>query len=264
MKVLVVIAALVCVSVFGHAAAQGEAGSNAGSCTLFVAASMTDVAEEMAVEFRQRTGMHVFINPASSGTLARQIEQGAECDVFVSASKKWVEYLHEKNVSADVSVFARNRLVLITPLNEADRKEPTGSDAVEYIRRLLSGGFTMLAMGDPGHVPAGVYGKSALENIGVYQQVADRIMPTQDVRTALNLVQLGEADYGIVYLTDAMSSRQVRIAAVFPPYSHGPIEYYCVRIKDTGSEAQRLFEYMNSEVAHDLLIRKGFEPAVRF
>ena len=267
-KKLIALAAFSCISVFGYAMASSEYTDKTAqeSFTLFAAASMTDVAEEISEQFRLVSGIDIFVNPASSGTLARQIEQGASCDIFISASKKWVDYLEERGLAKETGVFARNRLVLISPPSEESNmltRAVENSASPEFIQGVLSGDFRMLAMGDPGHVPAGAYGKKALETLGLYSAVSEKIMPTQDVRAALSLVELGEADYGIVYLTDAIASGNVRIEAVFPERSHSPIEYYCVLVEGSSEGADKLFAYMTGSGVHGLLSDKGFETVSR-
>ncbi len=205
------------------------------SITVYIAASTTDLMEEIGGLYTDIAGVTVNLNPASSGTLARQIEQGAPADVYVSASKKWMDYVEELGVTETRAPFVTNRLVLIVPEDSA-LSLPEIDNNVD-LPSLFSG---RLSMGDPEHVPAGKYAMEALKNFGWYAPLESRILPGSDVRAAMAVVELGETEIGIVYETDAKKSSRVKIAGSFPEESHTPIAYFIADLKG-GSMAAREF-----------------------
>ena len=222
--------------------------------TVFIAASTTDVISVIAASYEKDTGVVIKINPASSGTLAKQIEQGAPADVYISASAKWMKYIKELGVSEMESSFIMNRLVLIAPedtaLNEMEISENLN------LPELFKGHFSM---GDPAHVPAGKYAKEALEYYGWYETLGPQILPAADVRAALSVVELDEADLGVVYETDALKSGHVKVVSHFPEESHTPIEYFCSVLKESAPEAEAFYNYLlNSTEAKELYTKYGF------
>ena len=229
---------------------------SAGSVTLFIAASTTDVMTDIAAAFTEETGITVNINPASSGTLAKQLEQGAPADVYVSASKKWMKYVEEKELTAESSSFLKNRLVLIAPGESTAVKADI--DASFDFPASFDG---MLSMGDPAHVPAGKYAAESLSYYGWYEDLNDRIQPAPDVRSAMSVVELSEAEAGIVYETDAKKSGKVKIIGYFPEESHTPVVYYCATLVDSENtdEGAMLYRFfLESEKVRELYIKYGF------
>lgn len=228
--------------------------------TLFAAASTNDVVTEAARNFAQQTGISVKINPASSGSLARQIVSGAPADLFLSASPKWSDWLLEqKGVTPDsVRELMRNRLVLIAGKEVA---VPAITFSPDYA---FADAFTgRLSIGDPAHVPAGKYAADALKFYGWDKALADRLLPAQDVRAAMLMVELGQCDLGIVYATDAALSQKVRTVDTFPEASHAPVIYTLSICQDTRSpaEAKAFWEYLQGKEAAALLRRYGFTPS---
>ncbi len=230
-----------------------------GTLTLFAAASTNDVVTEAARDFSRQTGINVKINPASSGSLARQIVSGAPADLFVSASPKWSDWLLEQRglVPDSVRELMRNRLVLIAG---KEVTVPTISFSPDYA---IADAFTgRLSIGDPAHVPAGKYAADALKFYGWDKALADRLLPAQDVRAAMLMVELGQCDLGIVYATDAALSRKVRTVATFPEAAHAPVIYTLGICRDTRSpaEAKAFWEYLQGKEVAVLLQRYGFTP----
>src|SRR5688572_22250368 len=181
---------------------------------VFTAASMEEPIRELAPD--------ASINAAASSSLARQIEAGAQADLFVSADREWADHVAKQANVLAAAVVARNRLVLIAPTDGSTRS----------IDALLSG---RLALADPTHVPAGKYAKAALEKIGEYREVS--IAAAADVRAALAMVERGEADAGVVYAIDARLSNAVRIVSELEcPL---PLEYVAVLLHERG---RRLFD----------------------
>jgi molybdate transport system substrate-binding protein len=223
---------------------------------VFAAASATEAVSAMAERFAELAGAEVVRSFAASSVLARQIESGAPADVFISADARWMDYLAARGLIDDASRcdLLRNSLVLIAP---------RGSDAAfeltpgAPLSAALDGG--RLAMGDPDHVPAGLYGRQALERLGVWHAVEGRIVRSASVRAALVLVARGEAAFGIVYATDAMVTDEVRVVAVFPAGSHDAIVYPAARVNGAANPAADAFlAFLVSPEGRALAIRFGF------
>jgi molybdate transport system substrate-binding protein len=229
--------------------------------TVFAASSLTEVLQQVAQAYEAETGKSVRLSFAASSALARQIESGAPVDVFMSADQEWMDYLaarHLIDVGSRRNIVA-NALVLIAP---ADSK----LHPIKLVRgvNLLSalGRKGHLATGDPETVPVGRYARLALTNLGAWSSVASRIVPTDNVRTALNFVARGEAQLGIVYLTDAQSDKRVRILATFPQSSHGRIEYPAAATSRGALEARAFVTFLAGASAHKLFDQAGFKPIV--
>jgi len=195
---------------------------------------------------------------ASSSTLAKQIERGAPVDVYLSANKKWMDYLAQKNLIAKESRFdlLGNRIVLIVPMDSPVQqvKVVPGFSVTGYLGR-----DGRLSMGDPDHVPAGMYGKKALENLGCWTQVKDRLAPMKDVRAALVLVERGETHLGLVYATDAAISKKVRVVGTFPADSHPPIVYPVAVVSGAKiPEAMQFLVFLRSPEARWVFEKYGF------
>jgi len=228
---------------------------------IFAAASLQGTIDEIARRFEKETGSKVIVSFAGSSTLASQIEQGAPADIYVSASPKWVDTLEDANLlrPGTRSDLLGNRLVLVAP---ADGSEPVQIEPRFPLAKLL--GDHRLAMGDPSHVPAGIYGQAALETLGVWDTVAHRVAGTNNVRAALALVARGEAPYGIVYRTDAMADGNVKVVGLFPEESHPPV-IYPVAIP-TGSrhpKAEAFLLFLRSVAAREIFETHGFSVLER-
>jgi len=190
---------------------------------IFAAASLNDVLTKTAEVYKKETGVELRLNFASSGLLAKQIEQGAEVDFFFSANLDWVDYILDKDLllASSKLELARNRMALIVPeasqLNKLDNFKP------QEISSLFEG---RIAIGDPKHVPAGKYAKEILEHFSIWQSLKTRVLPCKNVRETLLMVEMGEVDLGIVYLSDAKKSKKVRCIYEFEESSSSPILYY--------------------------------------
>ena len=223
---------------------------------VFSAASLTDVLSEIIDSFETKYPVEVKTNLASSGTLARQIEQGGTPDVYISASKKWANYVDslEFLLKGYKQEIAKNELVLIAP---ADGKLALQDiDSTTDLVSLLNTG--KLSMGDPAHVPAGKYAKQSLEYYGWFDEISPKILPAKDVRSALMVVEMGEAPLGIVYVTDAKKSRKVKIFGTFPEASHKPIVYVAGVCKE-GNDAKEFFNFLNSAETIPIWTKYGFK-----
>lgn len=225
------------------------------SIMVFAAASLADVISEVADSFEIKYNVSVQVNLASSGVLARQIEQGSRADVYISASKRWADHVQSLGAfqNNSISFLAMNSLVLVAPKNSGI---PVARiDSSFSVKRLL--GMNRLSIGDPTHVPAGKYAKQSLEYFGWYKELENRLLPAKDVRSALMVVELGEAPLGIVYKTDALKSKKVDLLGDFPQYSHEPI-VYVGGVCSTNSYAKLFLEYMSSENIKVTWERYGF------
>ncbi len=231
-----------------------------GRVVVFAAASTTEAVTALAERFGRRSGIHVVPSFAASSTLARQIELGAPADIYIAADRRWMAYLAGRGLidGARTCELARNRLVLVTPRDRAPWPAQVRIAPGMDLTALLDGG--RLAMADPDHVPAGMYGRQALETLGVWPEIADRLVRSADVRGALALVARGEAAAGIVYATDARISTRVRVAGSFPAASHDAIVYPVAPVGDTLSPgAAAFFDYAVSAEGRAVLAEFGFD-----
>lgn len=208
---------------------------------IFAAASTTNAVADICTLFSDNYPVKAVPSFASSSTLAKQIENGAPADIYLSANKKWMDYLEAKKMILPDSRFnlLSNMIVFIVP-----RESNVGVFTISAdlnLRGLLGDGW--LAMGDPDHVPAGMYAESALRKLGLYAAVENRIARAKDVRAALTLVERGESPLGIVYATDAAISRRVKVIGTFPSTSHPPIVYPVAVI--SGHESETVKNFIN-------------------
>ena len=228
----------------------------AADVTVFAAASLKEAMDRQARQFEARTGHKVTVAYGASNALAKQIESGAPADLFISADLDWMDYLSQRHVlvAPTRSNLLRNTLVLIAPAM-------TGSTLTIGERFPLAAalGAGKLAMANPDSVPAGRYGKHALERLGVWTSVEKQVARAENVRAALALVARGEAPFGIVYRTDALADKGVRIVDTFPSSSHPPIVYPIAVIADSKSAASHpLLEYLRSSSARAVWEEYGF------
>jgi molybdate transport system substrate-binding protein len=225
--------------------------------TFFAAASTTDVVTEICRLFGNEKLGTVTPSFASSSTLAKQISNGAPADVYISANQKWMDYLEDKGCIDPATRFnlLGNRIVLIAPSHsDIGAIDPVpGFD----LAHLLGDG--RLAMGDPDHVPAGLYGKAALESLGVWQDVEKSVAGAATVRAALALVERGEVPLGIVYATDAAMSKKVKVVGIFPEDTHLPITYPVAVVSGRRSpQSDCLISFLKSEQSKRVFEQAGF------
>jgi len=225
--------------------------------TVFAAASTTNAVTEIGKLFTEQKMGGFTPSFASSSTLAKQIESGAPANLFISANEKWMDYLQEKKMidSGTRTNLLGNRIVLIAP---ADSKLGAVDIAPHFdLARLLADG--KLAMGDPDHVPAGMYGKKALEALGAWQGVQDRVARAKDVRAALALVERGEAPLGVVYGTDAAITDRVKVVGTFPAKSHPPIVYPVALVAGAETPVAKSFlQFLKAPEAKAIFEKYGF------
>lgn len=250
MRPLVVTA--IALAAAGALSCDRRADAPARPIVVFAAASMTDALDRIADEFTGDTGQAVRTSAAASSTLARQILAGADADLFISADQQWMDELEAAGrimPSSRIDIAA-NRLVVVAPGNGPDSIDlAAGPPAIEAI-----------AIADPAHVPAGRYAKEALESLGWWSALADRVITAPDVRAALRLVEIGEADLGVVYATDARISERVRVLAVIPESAHTPIRYPAALCAGAHPDAPVFLRFLRSERARAALEDAGFIP----
>ena len=223
---------------------------------MFAAASTKDAIDEIGKRFAAEGHGDVLVSFASSSDLARQIENGAPADLYIAADMRWMDYLAERELIVAGSRFdlLGNSLVLVAP-QDSDWTIDLAAGA-PLAERL---GDSRLAMGDPDHVPAGRYGRAALESLNVWKEVESKLARAKDVRAALALVERGEAAAGIVYATDAAASDAVRIVDVFPAASHPEIVYPVAIVAGRDDPNVRaLYAFLGGAEAGAVFERHGF------
>ena len=223
--------------------------------TVFAAASLSDVLPELARAYTQQTGTRVEFSFAATSMLARQIEGGARADVFLAADPEWMDYLNQRGLiqRATRRNLLGNRLALIAP---ADSTVQLQIGAGFPLRAALDGG--RLATGDPDSVPAGRYARAALSSLRVWNAVADRLVRADNVRAALAFVARGEAPLGIVYETDALADKRVRIVDLFPASSYPPITYPVALTSGARVQAGSFLDFLHGPAAAAVFKSRGF------
>jgi molybdate transport system substrate-binding protein len=230
--------------------------ASAAEIVVFAAASLKEALDDATRAYDSQSGDATKISYAASSTLAKQIEAGAPADMFISADLDWMDYLQQRDLikSAARRNLLGNRLVVVAPA-ESDVKldiEP-GFD----LAGALKGG--RLAMANPDSVPAGKYGKAALEKLGVWNSVRGVVAPAENVRAALLFVARREAPLGIVYATDAAAEPRVKIVGVFPADTHPPIVYpAALTMANRSPDAARLLDFLASAAARSIFEKHGF------
>ena len=229
-----------------------------GDITVFAAASLTDAMKDIAELWTKAGHKAPRLSFGSSSTLARQIEQGAPANLFASADEKWMDYLAGKGLIAPGTrkALLGNDLVLIVPADKA-RRIDVGPNL--NLNDLL-GASGRIATGDPAHVPVGIYARQALKQLGLWAEAEPRLARTDDVRSALLLVERGEAPAGIVYATDAAVSKAVSVAGVVPASSHDPVSYpFAVTKTGDTPEARALMTFLAGPEARAVFVQRGFK-----
>jgi len=238
------------------------ARAQAGGLVIFAAASLKNALDEIATDWSKSTSKPMpRISYAASSALAKQIEQGAPADMFISADTDWMDYAAKKDlIQADTRFnLLGNKIVLIAP---KDSKVTVDVKQGFDLAKVLASG--KLAMGNVDSVPAGKYGKAALEKLGAWNGVKNQVAQSDNVRAALLLVSRGEAPLGIVYATDANAEPNVKIVGIFPEDSHPPIIYPAALTKDTkAADARPFLDHLKSARARPAFEKQGFTVLVK-
>ncbi|HEX8755712.1 MAG TPA: molybdate ABC transporter substrate-binding protein [Steroidobacteraceae bacterium] len=234
-----------------------RAADRSGTVLVFAAASLANVLADIDRAFTARTGIRITTSLAASSTLAKQIEAGAPADVYFSADLQWMNYLQERALlrAGSRHDLLGNSLVLIAP---ADSSLTVSIGPGLDLSRLLGTG--RLAIADPDSVPAGIYAKEALEKLGAWGSLVPRLVRAENVRAALEYVARGDTPLGIVYRTDALVEKRVRIVGVFPADSHPPIVYPVALTRRASAAAGRYLAFITSAEARPIFRKWGFEP----
>jgi molybdate transport system substrate-binding protein len=222
---------------------------------VFAAASLTNVLQELGDGFTKQTAIPVRFSFAASSALARQIENGSPADVFFSADLQWMDYLQSRHFiqSGTRHDLLGNRLVLIAPIDSRVALKIQSNFALA-----ATVGKGHLAIGDPDSVPAGRYAREALTSLGVWNAVAQRTVRADSVRSALAFVDRGEAELGIVYETDALIDKKVRVVDVFPDDSHMPIVYPVALTSMAQGDAAKFVTYIRGPAGDSAFKTYGF------
>ncbi|HEY6630889.1 MAG TPA: molybdate ABC transporter substrate-binding protein [Rhizobiaceae bacterium] len=243
-----------CVAAMLLAAAPGAVAQE--KVMVFAAASLKNALDAVNAACAADVGGAATVSYAASSALAKQIEQGAPADVFMSADLDWMKYLSDKSlIKADTETkLLGNRIVLVAPADsKAEANIQKGFDLVGLL------GDGRLAMGDVKAVPAGKYGKAALEALGVWGSLDGKVAQAENVRAALKLVSTGEAPLGIVYQTDANAEKGVKVVGVFPEDSHPPIVYPVAQtVASKNAKTRAFLKCLQSARAKELFEAQGF------
>src|SRR5262252_4876594 len=243
-------------STMAFTAPSAPATAQGRNLLVFAAASLKNALDDIASQWQSQTGKKVAVSYAASNNLIRQIEEGAPADMFISADIDWMDYGQQKKLVKPEtrSDLLGNRLVLIAP------KDSPVSISIQPgfdLSAALKGG--RLSMANVAAVPAGKYGKAALEKLGAWERVKDQIAQAESVRAALVLVARGETPLGIVYQTDAASEPGVRIVGTFPDDTHPPIIYPAALTRDSNNvSAAEFLKYIRSPAGRPAFERQGF------
>ena len=222
--------------------------------TVYAAASLTNALGEISAQYEKEKAVKIVQSYASSSTLAKQIENGAPVDIFISADTKWMDYLQDKKHidTASRANLVSNKLVLIAP---KDRAFSVQFDKTFDFAKAFDG---RLCTGEVESVPAGIYAKQSLTSLNWWDGIKSRIVGTQDVRGALAFVERGECAAGIVYVTDALVSGKVAQIGSFPEDSHKPIVYPIALVKNEKNAGKEFLEYLQSPAASTVFSKYGF------
>ena len=225
---------------------------------VLAAASLQESLSAAADAWAARHHDRPVLSFASSSVLAKQIDAGAPADIFISADEPWMDDVAKHNLVKPATrvSFLANKLVLVAPPASA---RPVAIKPGFPLAKLLGEG--KLAMGEVNSVPAGKYGKEALTRLGIWEAVAPHVAGADNVRSALALVERGEAPYGIVYATDAYASKGVKIVGIFPETSHAPITYPIALLSaSTSADAEGFRRFLISGAGKAIFKRYGFHP----
>ena len=230
--------------------------AQAADVLVFAAASLKNALDDAGAAFEKAGGDKVRVSYGASSALARQIEAAAPADMFVSADLDWMDYVQKRSLiqTQTRKELLGNRLVMVEPATSTPKVDIAPNFP---LAKLLGGG--RLAMADPDAVPAGKYGKAALQKLGVWSSVEGKLARAENVRAALLFVARGEAPLGIVYATDAAAEKDVKIAGVFPENTHPPMVYpIALTSRSKNPAAAKFLAFLESPAAKPLFEKQGF------
>lgn len=236
-------------------AVAGGVSAQRSEVVVSVAASLSEIMERLARAYETRTGVRVIVNAGASNTLARQISAGAAVDLFISADESQMDAVRSEIVAGTRANLLSNQLAIAVPSDRPRR--------LRSARELAQPDFKRIAIGDPAAVPAGVYAKSYLQKIGIWEAVSARMVPSASVRAALAAVENGAADAAIVYRTDLAATRRASLALAIAA-SDGPLIVYPAAVIRSGSNrdaARRLLSWLQDAEAFRIFEAAGFTRA---
>ena len=239
-------------------AACGPNAAGPRPLVVLAASSLQEALQAEADAWAKEDHPQPVLSFAASSALARQIESGAPADLFVSADEAWMDAVEKAGALRHGTRhdLLGNSIVLIAPKASA---APVDLSSPASIAAAIGKG--RLAMADPDTVPAGKYGKAALEHLGLWDRLAGKVVRAENVRAALALVESGEAPLGIVYATDAAASAKVRVVTAFPAASHPPIRYsVAILATSTNAQAGSFGQFLKSPRGKAIFARYGFKP----
>jgi molybdate transport system substrate-binding protein len=241
--------------------ASSPASAEEKGLTVFAAASMKNALDDIDAAYTAKTGVKIVASYAASSVLAKQIDQGAPADVFLSADTDWMDYAaKQKTINTETRTnLLGNSIVLIAPKDSRIDKVAIASGF--DLAKLAGNG--RIATGDVNSVPVGKYAKAALEKLGAWEAAAPKFAMAESVRAALTLVARGEAALGIVYATDAKVEPEVKIVGTFPADSHPPIIYPVAATTSAGSGAAAYLAFLHSSAAKTIFEKYGFTFLIR-
>jgi molybdate transport system substrate-binding protein len=226
---------------------------HAAQVMVFAAASLTDSLRQIAADYEKTSGDKIVFNFAASGVLARQVEAGAPADIFFSADEVQMNGLAAKGLVIPESRhdLLGNSLVVVTP---------PANTTIHSLADLTNATVQRIALGDSKIVPAGIYARAYLEKVGYWPAVESKVIPCENVRAVLAVVESGNADAGIVYKTDAAISKKVSLACEIPSADGPTITYPVALLKDApqASAAEKFLSYLNSPAASATFVKAGF------
>lgn len=239
----------------GNQQAEEQTDVKEAKITVSAAASLTDALQEIQKNYRaENPDVTIYFNFGASGALQQQIERGAPVDLFISASKSYIEALAQQGIIAEdeQTILLTNDLTVITAADD--------TTTIRYANDLLSSEVNSIAIGIPETVPAGKYAKEALQHVNVWDEVESKIIQAKDVRQVLQYVETKNVEAGFVYKTDALSSDKVRIAYTVDPSFYTPIEYPAGMIHSSASKQEVIdfYTYLQSEEAMTIFKKYGF------
>ncbi len=220
---------------------------------VFAATSLRDPLTRISERYESESGVNVDLSFGASQSLAQQIASGAPADVFISAGMTPVDFLQERNLTSndDAHQLLGNELVIVAP---------DESGEIDSLKSLASDAIARLALADPALAPAGAYAKEALLSVGIWDDLQNKLLFGKDVRAAMTYVEVGNADAGVVYRTDARSSDSLRVVHALEAALHSPIVYPAVALSDSSNreEVSKYLEYLSSGKATAVFRRFGF------
>jgi molybdate transport system substrate-binding protein len=249
---------LLCVAIVTLAGAQASAEDAPEAITVYAAASLKESLDAIATQWQRQSQQQVKISYAATSVLATQIERGAPADVFISADMEWMDYLQKLDLIQNASRhdLLRNRLVLVVPADSGTSAFDLHS-ADAWLNVLQDG---RLSLAETISVPAGRYAREALVALGVWAALESRLAQSDNVRSALAFVALGEAPLGIVYTTDARAEPKVRVLQDVPASLHAPIIYPVAQVRAADAARSSAFlEFLRSESAQLIFAIAGFD-----